>query len=517
MELHDYLQVLRRRWRWVALGLIAIVALAEIFVLRATPQYQSRTQIFISTQSGDAANVNQGGLFSMQRVKSYADLANGLDLAEQVRDDLNLDVRPGQLSSKVTARAVPETVLLQITVVDPDPKQAQAIAASYAEHLGKLVSELETPPGKDKPVLKATTVESANAPANPFSPNVLRTLLLGAVLGLMLGFALAAVRELLDTSLKTSDDIEAITPAPILGWIHNDPAVAKEPLISSLSPHHPRVESFRVLRTNLQFVDVDNNNKAFVVSSAVPGEGKSSSATNIAITLAMAGKKVLLVDADLRRPRAAAILGVDEAVGLTTVLLGQLTAADAIQEHPTGLQVMAAGAVPPNPAELLQSQAMTDLIAELRAAYDVVIFDAPPLLPVTDAALLAARTDGAVVVVRHGKTTRDQVRSACDRLTHIGATPLGVVFNRVPSKSGGSAYGYGYGYGYGYAPLEPEAPEGGKRKGEKPKVVKESKRARQERTTAELDRAKAAKSSPSADDAAAGDPGSHTVDIFDEA
>jgi receptor protein-tyrosine kinase len=475
VELRDYLHVFRRRWRWVAFGLIVCVALAEAFVLRATPQYQSQTQIFISTSSSDTATANAGNLFSMQRVASYADLANGRDLASNVVDDLDLDVTPAQLASKVTAQAVPETVLLQITITDPDPELARDIAASYADELADLVAELETPPGKDKPVLKATTVESANVPTAPVSPNVVRTLLMGAVLGLMLGFGLAAIRELLDTSLKTADDIEAITPAPILGWIQNDAVVTKEPLISTMSPHHPRVESFRVLRTNLQFVDVDAQSKAFVVSSAVPGEGKSSTATNIAITLAMAGVRVLLVDGDLRRPRASAILGVDEAVGLTTVLVGQLTAADVIQEHPTGLHVMASGAVPPNPAELLQSQAMTDLISTLRTSYDVVIFDAPPLLPVTDAALLASKTDGAILVVRHGKTSREQVRGACERLTQIDAAPLGVVFNRVPQKGGGD--GYGYGYGYGYAPVEPEAPEGGKRKGNKPSKVKADKGA----------------------------------------
>lgn len=461
MELRDYLHVFRRRWRWVVLGLILCGALAEVFILRATPQYQSQTKIFISTSSTDTATANQGNIFSMQRAASYADLANGRDLAERVVDDLDLDLTPAQLAGHVTARAVPETVLLQITITDPDPELARSIAQAYASELADLVAELETPPGKDKPVLKATTVESANLPTSPVSPNVLRTLLMGAVLGLLLGFGLAAFRELLDTSVKTSDDIEAITPAPILGRINNDPIVGKEPLISGMSPHHPRVESFRVIRTNLQFVDVDADHKAFVISSAMPGEGKSSTSTNVALTLAMAGKRVLLVDADLRRPRAGALLGVDTAVGLTTVLIGGLSAEDAIQHHDSGLHVMASGAVPPNPAELLQSQAMTDLLAELRTSYDVVIFDAPPLLPVTDAAILASRTDGAILVVRHGKTTKDHVRNACDRLTQVDASPLGIVFNRVPAKGGGDGYGYGYGYG-------PETPEAGKRRGGKP-------------------------------------------------
>ena len=453
MDLHDYLHVLRRRWKWVALGFVVALALAGGFIARSVPQYQASTQVFISTQSDNDASAYQGGLFSGQRVASYADLAGGPDLAAEVIADLDLDLTPAQLAGKVTAQAVPETVLLRISVTDADPTLAKEIAASYAEQLADLVADLETPPGKDDPVLKATTVESASTPTSPVSPNIPRILALAGVLGLLLGFGLGVLRELLDTSVKSAGDLEAITPAPLLGSITNDASVSKKPLVGDLGMHHPRVEAFRMLRTNLQFVDVDAPDKAFVVSSAVPGEGKTSTVVNTAITLAMAGKRVLLVDADLRRPRGAPLLGLDGAAGLTSVLVGQVGWRDVVQSHESGLDVMTSGAVPPNPAELLQSNAMSDLIIALRKDYEVILFDTPPLLPVTDAAILASKTDGAVLVIRQGKTSRERVRAACTRLTNVGAHPLGVVFNRVPGK-GGSAYGYGY----GYAPSEPAEP-----------------------------------------------------------
>jgi receptor protein-tyrosine kinase len=240
----------------------------------------------------------------------------------------------------------------------------------------------------------------------------------------------------------------------VLGGITFDPSTRQRPLVTALDSHAPRVEAFRVLRTNLQFVDVDSNAKVFVVTSALPEEGKTSTSVNLAITLAQAGHRTVLIEGDLRRPKAAAALQLDNAVGVTTVLLGRVTLEDAIQRHPeSDLDVLASGAIPPNPAELLQSNAMSDLVKQLRDNYDMVVIDAPPLLPVTDAALLATHADGALLVVRYAKTTRDQLAQAVDRLAQVDAAPVGVVLNMVPNKR--RAYGYGYGYGYGYAPTNP--------------------------------------------------------------
>src|SRR5581483_11983300 len=175
-------------------------------------------------------------------------------------------------------------------------------------------------------------------------------------------------------------------------------------------------EAFRMLRTNLQFLDVDSTHKVFVLTSAVPEEGKTSTSVNLALSLAQAGVRTLLIEGDLRRPRAATRLGLDSAAGVTSVLVGKVAFKEAIQSHTDiGIDFLASGPVPPNPAELLQSRAMSDLLDLARGMYDVVLIDAPPLLPVTDAALIAAQADGAILIVRHGVTTRDQVRSSCER------------------------------------------------------------------------------------------------------
>ena len=327
---------------------------------------------------------------------------------------------------------------------------AAEIAQAYAEELQDLVNELETPEGEIHAPDQGHHRGRRRGLRRGGLPQPLRNLALAGVLGLLLGIGLAVARELLDTSLTTSDDIGDVTDAPILGNIATDEAANLAPL-EVLSSATPWAEAFRVLRTNMQYVEVDEEQKVIVMTSSLPGEGKSTTAINLALTTAMAGQRVVLVEADLRRPLIAQRLQLDGAVGTTNVLIGKVSLADALQEYGTsGLQVLACGPIPPNPSELLQSHAMEALLADLRGKFDVIIVDAPPLLPVTDAALLAAQADGAVIVVRHGRTTRDQLQHSIERLEAVDAKALGVVINQAPSRKNRTGYGYGYGYGYGF-------------------------------------------------------------------
>jgi receptor protein-tyrosine kinase len=452
MELSDYLKVVRRRWVSIVVVTLICTVLAVAYTLLQTKQYASSARLFVSTTAADSENagtINAGGQFSVQRVQSYAGMINSRSLAQTVIQKLDLDMKPAELADEVKASVAVNTVNLTLTVTNPDPHQAQKIAQAYAESLTDLVRQLETPPGQTEAPIKATIVDNASYSDVPVSPKPTRNVGLGIVLGLLLGFGLAVLRQTLDTRVHSAEEVSEITEKPVLGAIGFDPETKETPLISDLPSHSPRAEAFRVLRTNLQFVDVDTQNKVFVLSSAVPAEGKTSTSVNLAISLAQAGVKTLLVEGDLRRPRAASRLGLDDAIGVTSVLVGKVKFADALQhDEKAGLDFLAAGPIPPNPAELLQSNAMADLLATLRKTYDVVLIDAPPLLPVTDAALLARQADGAILVVKHGTITRDQVRLSVQRLEQVDARLVGVVMNMLPAKG----RGYGYGYGYGYAP-----------------------------------------------------------------
>jgi capsular exopolysaccharide synthesis family protein len=453
VELRDYLRIMRRRWLMIVSCVVVAVAVSAGVTFNMTPQYASSTGLFVSTTPSSSSEAYQGSLFSAQRITSYADLATGQELSRRVIDELDLDLTPAELAEKIDASVVPETVSMDVTVTDANPETAQVLSQTTAEQLALFVDELETPPGRANAPIKMSVVDAAPLPLNPVSPQPVRNLGLALVLGLLLGLGLAVLRELLDTSVKSPQDIESVTEAPMMAGFNFDSGAVQKPLITQIDSHAPRREAFRVLRTNLQFIDVDNTSKVFAVSSSIPGEGKTTTATNLAITLAQAGERVLMIDGDLRRPQVARVFDLEGVVGLTTVLIGTIEFEDAVQPSPVdNLDVLTSGAVPPNPSELLQSQAMHDLLERGKKEYDVIVIDTPPLLPVTDAALLAAQADGALVVVRHGKTTRDQLNHSMERLEAVDAKALGVVLNMIPSGRNSKRYGYGYGYGYGYAP-----------------------------------------------------------------
>ncbi|WP_309484144.1 CpsD/CapB family tyrosine-protein kinase [Pseudarthrobacter sp. NS4] len=259
-----------------------------------------------------------------------------------------------------------------------------------------------------------------------------------------MGFGFSVLRALLDSRVRGEADLRRVSDAPVLGGVSFDSDAAKKPLLTQTAPQSPRAESFRQLRTNLQFARVSHTSKAILMTSSLPGEGKSTTATNLAIALAQAGQKVALVDADLRRPMIADYLGLERNAGLTTALIGRAEVDDLLQPWGTDqLYVLTAGQIPPNPSELLGSEAMQSLIARLEARFDAVIIDAPPLLPVTDAAVLAQQVGGVVLVVGAEKVRLTDLQKSLAALDMVEADVMGVVLNMLPSK-GPDAYTYGY-------------------------------------------------------------------------
>ena len=316
------------------------------------------------------------------------------------------------------------------------------------QQLTRAVDQIEAAGTGGASLFKLSVVEPASLPSSPYSPRPTVNLALGLLVGLAIGVGTAVLLETLDTRVKNVADLPAIAGAPLLGALATDAEIPKHPLIVRDRQHSPQAEAFRALRTNLQFVDVDHRPQSIVVTSALPREGKSTVAANLAVALAEAGTAVALVEADLRHPALAERMGLASSAGLTDVLIGRATIGDTIQRFgSTGkLWVLTSGSLPPNPSELLGSQQMRTVLEELKRV-TVVIIDTPPLLPVTDAAVLAALTDGALLVTAVGSTRREQVRQAVQRLETVGGRLLGVVANRASTR-GSDAYAYAYGYGY---------------------------------------------------------------------
>ncbi|MDV6260036.1 polysaccharide biosynthesis tyrosine autokinase [Rhodococcoides yunnanense] len=449
MEIQDYLKILKARWIIIAVTVVVAVLGALGASLLTTPLYESSARMFVSTSGGaTVSETYQGNLTSQQLVASYSELATSDALAARVLDVLPLGgMSASQLASKVTASSTPDTVLFNLTVTDASPEQAREIANALATELTEQVRELETPANGGDPAAGVKTFQQAEVSPAPVSPNIKRNLALGAAVGLLLGIALAVLRDRLDNTIKGRREIEAISGKPLVGTIPFDkerkthPAVDFQDLGQSSS-----AEAFRELRTNLQFLEVDHPPRVIVVTSAIPSEGKTTTAVNLAISLAEAGHHVVLVEGDLRRPRISKYMGLIGSVGLSTVLAGQANVNEVLQ--PTkyeGLQALASGPLPPNPSELLGSEASRALMVELRSKFDYVIVDGAPLLPVTDSAVLTTHSDGALMVTRYGHTKTNELSRAIGNLDTIGANVLGVVLALTPSKKG-DMYSYSYNY-----------------------------------------------------------------------
>ena len=458
--------ILRRSWPVILIATIVSTLIALGLSLAMTPVYQATSQLFVSVKSaGAAGDAYTGGLFVQQRVKSYVDVVDSPAVLEPVIEELGLDSTYIGLASQVSATTPPNTVLLNVSATDTSPAQAakiaNAVAASYANEIARLEGAKTTMDGLprlggngNQTPVQATVIKPAEVPTAAIFPRTQLNVLLGALLGLLVGVGIAVLRFTLDTSVKSSEELEQSADSTTLGVVTFDPDAKTNPLVTLRGT--PRAEAFRSIRTNLQYVDVDNPPRTVVITSSLPSEGKSTTACNLAIAVAQAGSKVLLLEADLRRPKVAEYLGVDGSRGLTDVLIGQATLADTIIHWQRGLlDFLPAGAIPPNPSELLASHQMADLLADLATRYDLVILDAPPLLPVTDAAILSTAADGAILVTRQGTTKREQVADSADALRQVNARIFGTVLNFAPvRKRRKYGYGYEYGYGYGYSPKE---------------------------------------------------------------
>ena len=294
-------------------------------------------------------------------------------------------------------------------------------------------------------------VDPARIPLRPVKPRKALNILLALIVGLILGVGLAFFFEYLDNTVKTPEEVERYLKVPLLGVVgrfnQDGAGTAEKNLIAHLEPKASISEGFRTIRTNLLFSSPDNQKKVLLVTSALPLEGKSVLAANLAVTFAQMGKRVLLIDADLRKPKVHSIFNLKRYLGLSEFLVGKETSIKSF-EIP-GLKVITSGPVPPNPAELLGSNKMKGLIEKAKDKFDIVILDSPPLLSVTDAAELATFADGTVVVVKAGITPRRAIQSGIQLLSEVEAKLLGCVLNDVDFEKESYYYSY-YRYYYKY-------------------------------------------------------------------
>ncbi|MBZ5734928.1 polysaccharide biosynthesis tyrosine autokinase [Nocardioides sp. TRM66260-LWL] len=465
MELSDYLRVLRTYWIGVLVLTALGAGLAAGYTLTQPKVYAANANGLVTianpTSNGSAGlptnDPNIGVIndtLARSKVKAYVEIATSRSVAQRVIDDLGLKSDPAGLIGSISVDQPLDTPLLKITAKASSPRRAQDLADAWVKATAAEIANIENPDGADQPSAVLQPVEAAELPTAPVSPKPSRNLALGIALGLLLGVAYAVVRSRLDRRLKSSTNFDKEYGVAVVGRVPGIKQLETEERtgVAQLavsktagSSGWEAGEAFRKLRTSISYMDVDQPPKIIVVTSPQPGDGKSTTAANLAAAIAISGQPVTLVDGDLRRPSVADGFGLVEGAGLTDVLIGRVTLDDVLQESPDfeGLTVLAAGSIPPNPSELLGSKAMEGLIQEL-ARDGMVIIDAPPLLPVTDAAVLSRECDGAIVVVSHNRTLDAELTDALTALTAVQGRVLGVVVNRVPRKESGTGYYTGY-------------------------------------------------------------------------
>ncbi len=460
MELKLIYQVVKRNLLLVLICTSLSLTVSTFLTLSATPMYSASTQLFVSTPASalDISSLAIGSSFGNQRVSSYAKIVNSEITLSPVIEKLGLDISPRDLANQVQVQNPLDTVLLDITVIDKNPVLASEIANSIGEQFSLTVGELEL--GSDQnTAIKVSVTVPAQVPLVPSSPNKRLNALIGFAVGLVIGVGLALLRLAFDNKVKNQSHLGGHN---LLATFMFSRDQESEPLITSLSPYHERSESFAQLRLSFQNAlktsfPGNRSGVVVVVTSALPSEGKSTVTSNLAISLSKAGKRVLLVDGDLRRPTIEKLFESElitskkwsKQIGFTQLIMGNRHAAALhVSTKHKGLSILCAGSIPPMPAELLLSAKLKPLLVDWRKKFDYVLIDSAPLLPASDSAILAAQGDAVLIVVRANATRTAHFNRASNMLEELGLKTIGVVLNMIPIGADGEEYGYGYGYGY---------------------------------------------------------------------
>ncbi len=504
MEFKQYIIPLRKWW-WLLLLATIIAAVASYLVVREQPPvFQSRTTLLIGQSINDPNP--EGFYIMPQLLQTYADIANREPVQHATMDALGLtwlpeyQVKPlanTPLMEIVVTDTSPERAMvvanelanqlilaspasteqeeqerqafineqlnslqtqIEATTIELEDKQnqlgelfsARQIAEAQNE-ITALESKLNTLQNNYAAMLTNTTegainslsiIEPAILPTKDINPSLAIVVAAAGAIGFVLAMAAAYLLEYLDNSLKTPEDISKLLNLPVIGYIGDIQSSDERGLVVVDSPRAPIAEAFRSLRTNLEFAGVDKPLKTILVTSPGPGEGKTTVSTNLAAVISQGNKRVALIDADLRRPSIHKRLGISNRRGLSDIFRGQLDIRDVIRPWRNSFAVITSGSLPPNPAELLGSAKMSEMLTELENFTDTVILDSPPFL-VTDAPVLAAKADGVILVIRPGRTPAEAAKAMIEQLNRVGARVVGVVLNRVP-RSGSYYYSYKY-------------------------------------------------------------------------
>jgi capsular exopolysaccharide synthesis family protein len=446
VQIRFYVSLLRKWWWMLMLGVLLFAGPAYYLTDLQPRTYRASTTIFVNQSSAPGTVTYSDALLSLQLVQTYSRMAQQPVVLEEVTRRLPLTYTTQDLEGMVSASPLRDTQLFQISVTGQHPVIITDIANTTAE---VFIEQQRAEMGAQE-VNALRVAQPALVPTTPIAPSPLRNAVLAGLLGLLAFGALVWLIEYLDDTVKTPEDLSAAGLATALGVVPRQRLAKDAPnqLTTIAAPRSQISEAYRLIRTNLEFAALDRPLRAVLVTSANPGEGKSTTASNVAVVLAQAGKRVILLDADLRRPSLHRIFNSRNHTGLTTMLLRENADPDDFLQPTSveGLVLLSSGPIPPNPAELLSSGRFSSLLQRLEEAADIVIVDSPPVLAVADPIVLASRVDGTLVVVDTQKTRAGALRQAQESLAKSGTTMLGGILNKLGKNAGSYYYYYYRGY-----------------------------------------------------------------------
>jgi capsular exopolysaccharide synthesis family protein len=462
VEILQFGRVLRR-WAWLIVGFALIAGVTAAAISFELPRTYEVNTVALANPRQLLPGAEAGAVSSLPTdalVQTYSRLIGATPVYQKLIAD-GVPRTEEQLAKAITTKVEPNTTLIDITIKDSDPVVAQSIAQDIVPAFNASLNELQNKvarPGVASPRLEGLVPWQvpSQAPTTPISPKPLLNILFAFAAGIALGVGFAFLLEYLDNTIKTDLDVRVQLDQGLLGHVqykrvkqrgvaalrrgHSEDMA----LVTVGQPKDAVSEAYRAIRTNLLFTSADHALRTIVITSAIPGEGKTSTACNLAVVMAQAGNNVVLVDADFRRPQLHQIFHKPN-VGLGNLILGDLPESEAVvKTQVPNLSVICSGPTPPNPSELLGSIRMQAVIERLRQIADVVIFDTPPVTAVTDATVLAARADGVVLVVERGRTDVGTVNRAIEKLKAVRGNLLGVVLNKMRVSATSEYYYYRY-------------------------------------------------------------------------
>lgn len=442
MTLHDYIGALKKHWV-VIVVLTVLGAGAGFGYSQFVPdQYRAQASVIVVPERGDdTSQLVQGSTYVQNLVQTYAVLATLPAVLTPVIDELGLEEDPVRLARRVDVTSPLNTVIIQIGVTDASAEGARETADEIAAQLAVAVDDLSPTGADNRPAVRIETIAPAQKPKAPFAPNTRMNTALGAGAGLAVGVVFALLRRRFGSRLSTPADIADVTDEPVLGEVLQVPYGRSLPAAIRSRPDGPVAESVRHLAASLTFLDSGDPHRVVLVTSPTPAEGAPSLSLGLALTLAELGHRVLFVEADLRRSTAAGYTQLDGKVGLTDLLQGKSSLADAAQEwgH-RNLRVLLSGVVPANPGELIASDRVRTVIAQAREQYEYVIIGCAPVLSVSDARWLAPDVDSVLMVVQSGVSKRESLQRGVAALRGAHSAGLGIVLSGVAHRDS-IAYG----------------------------------------------------------------------------